>query len=676
MFPGNLPPDLITVTDFPHSFEIIEHNWIPLSDGTRLAARIWLPEGVSDRPVPAVLEYIPYHIRDGRRDDDDLIHPFFAGHSIAGVRVDIRGSGNSEGLLHDEYLKQEHDDALEVIAWLAAQPWCNGNVGMMGLSWGGFNSLQVAARQPEALKAIIAVGATVDRYNDDVHYKQGCLLNENFGWGSSFMSFNSRPPDPDVVGDDWRKIWLDRLENLPFLPERWLSHQSRDDYWRHGSVCEDYSAIQCPVMIVTGWGDAYVNAVPRLLENLTAPCRAIAGPWAHQYPHLATPGPAIDFLGEAVSWWRQWLTGDAEATPTPQYRAFRSEAANVDQWENALAGQWLATSWDTGKQNEQLFYLTDHSLKTEPGSLTPQTVKSPVDCGITGGEFIPHCKGPEMPVDQRIDDGRSVTFDTEVLTEPLDIWGDATLRLRVRSDRPVAQLIARLCDIGPDGRSSRVTVGVLNLTHRNSQTNPEPMPINEEVDITIKFDHVCHRFLPGHRLRLALSTTYWPMIWPILPNPTLIISGPATLSIPHPASVTPVSMPPPRAPAANTTISLEPPQNERRVNIDIRQAKTTVDILDYYGKSRYLDHGLTTSGRKEEQFAIQWADSTSATHNLHWRQTVARGDWSTATHLIANMSIEEDHYLLRLNLWAMEGEMEIFHREWRSQVLRSVDLKD
>ncbi len=226
MFPEGEPANLETVEAFPH--EIVDEPtlWVPLADGTRLAARLWRPADAERNPVPAILEFIPYRRRDGRLAVDERIHPFFAGHGFASLRVDIRGSGDSGGILADEYLKLEQDDAVELIAWIAAQPWCDGRVGMMGLSWGGFSSLQVAARRPEPLKAIVALGATVDRYNDDVHYKNGCLLNENFGWASSFLSFQTRPPDPKVLGEAWRETWLHRLENLAFFAETWFAHFS------------------------------------------------------------------------------------------------------------------------------------------------------------------------------------------------------------------------------------------------------------------------------------------------------------------------------------------------------------------------------------------------------------------------------------------------------------------
>jgi len=236
----------VIVTTFPRSVRVIEHTLIPLKDGTALAARIWLPDDAEQNPVPAILEYLPYRKRDGTYERDALTHPYLAGHGYAGVRVDIRGCGESDGLLFDEYAKQEQDDGVEVIAWLAAQPWCSGVVGMMGISWGGFNGLQIAARRPPALKAIVTICSTDDRYADDVHYMGGTLLAaDGLEWGSFFFGSMCLPPDPMLVGDRWRAVWLERLANVPLFFELWLQHRRRDGYWKHGSVCEDYGAIRC-----------------------------------------------------------------------------------------------------------------------------------------------------------------------------------------------------------------------------------------------------------------------------------------------------------------------------------------------------------------------------------------------------------------------------------------------
>ncbi len=250
--------------------------------------------------MPAILEYLPYRKRDGTIVRDHLTHPYFAGHGYACVRVDMRGCGEADGVLEDEYSEQEQDDGVEVIDWIAAQDWCTGKVGMMGISWGGFNGLQIAALEPEPLKAIITLCSTDDRYADDIHYKGGCLLNENLGWGATMLAYSSRAPDPLLYGEKWYEAWMERLEAEPFLSARWLKHQRRDSYWKHGSVCEDYSRIKAAVLAVGGWNDAYSNAIPRMINGMTSPVRAIIGPWTHKYPHFAVPEPRIGFLQEAL----------------------------------------------------------------------------------------------------------------------------------------------------------------------------------------------------------------------------------------------------------------------------------------------------------------------------------------------------------------------------------------
>ena len=275
---------MTVIEDFPHDVEEIENVWVPMSDGARLAARIWLPRSAHETPVPAILEFLPYRKRDLMRLRDEPMHRYYAGNGYAALRVDLRGTGDSDGILTDEYTQQEHDDAVELIAWIADQPWCSGAVGMVGISWGGFNSLQVAARRPPALKAVIALCAADDRYADDAHYMGGCLLNENQQWGTVLMAYNAFPPDPEISGDGWRDKWLERLDHATPFSALWLGHQRRDAYWEHGSVSEDLGRIACPVYAIGGWADGYSNAVPRLLAGLG---RALQGAGRSLVPHVS-----------------------------------------------------------------------------------------------------------------------------------------------------------------------------------------------------------------------------------------------------------------------------------------------------------------------------------------------------------------------------------------------------
>ncbi|MFP4033745.1 MAG: CocE/NonD family hydrolase, partial [Desulfococcaceae bacterium] len=316
-----------TVHHFPHGVTVVENVWIPMPDGARLAARLWLPDGAETTPVPTILEYIPYRKRDQTRARDDANHYYFAGRGYAGLRVDIRGSGDSEGVLADEYLAGELEDGLRILEWIEKQPWSDGKAGMIGISWGGFNGLQIAALAPPQLKAVVTVCSTDDRYADDIHYMGGCLLGDNLSWASVMFARNALPPDPEIVGGRWRRMWRRRLEESGLWLDNWLRHQRRDDFWKHGSVCEDFSAIQCPVMAVSGWADGYSNAVFRLLEGLSVPRKGLVGPWSHKYPHQGVPGPAIGFLQECVRWWDRWLKGEENGAETgPMLRVWMQDS--------------------------------------------------------------------------------------------------------------------------------------------------------------------------------------------------------------------------------------------------------------------------------------------------------------------------------------------------------------
>ena len=359
------------VRDFPHSVRVIENTWITLSDGTRLAAKIWLPDDADTDPVPAVLEFLPYRKRDGTAARDQLLFPYLAGHGYAGVRVDLRGHGDSDGLPEDEYTPQEQADGAEVIAWIAEQPWCTGAVGMHGISWGGFNSLQIAALRPPALRAIITLCSTDDRYTDDVHYKGGLVLGlDMLHWATYMLLANAEPPDPEIVGADrWRDLWLARIEASQPLAETWLEHQRRDAYWKQGSVIEDHSAITAAVYAVGGWQDGYTNAVPRLLEGLSCPRKGLIGPWGHAWPQDATPLPAIGFLQEALRWWDHWLKGiDNGIMQEPMLRAWVQDSVRPTPTHQERPGRFVSADAWPPPTSARALHLGERTLLDEPGA--------------------------------------------------------------------------------------------------------------------------------------------------------------------------------------------------------------------------------------------------------------------------------------------------------------------
>jgi uncharacterized protein len=643
----------LIVTTFPRAVRIIEHTMVALKDGTMLAARIWLPEDAEQNPVPAILEYLPYRKRDGTYERDALTYPWLAGHGYAGVRVDIRGSGESDGLLSDEYARQEQDDALEIIAWLAAQPWCSGAVGMMGISWGGFNALQVAARRPAALKAIVTICSTDDRYADDVHYMGGAKLNAGFGWAAFFFGAMCHPPDPALVGDRWRAMWLERLTNVPLFLEIWTRHQRRDAYWRHGSVCEDYAAIQCPVYAVGGWTDGYTNAIPRLLERLAVPRKGLIGPWAHAYPHFALPGPQIGFLQEMLRWWDHWLKGaETGVMDEPMVRAWMTDSVQPAAYHETLPGRWVAEpSWPPPQSKSHRLFLTDDGLRPERAPLAARTVCSPQTVGKDAGSWCPFGRGADQAGDQRADDARSLVFETPPLEEAIEILGAAIVTLDIASDRPIANLAVRLCDVHPSAESLRVSFGVQNLTHRDGHETPQPLVPGQRYAVRIKLNDAGAVFPAGHRIRLALSTAYWPMIWPAPDVATLtIFSG--TLDLPvRPPQVADAALPPLPGPQTATP---------ERPTV-IRPGLVRIDRL-----------GLEVATEGKFAFDITDDDPLSATAEMQRTETIRRDAWQVRIETRMRLACTHDAFLLQASLRAWEGTSEVCHRDWDHSIPRDL----
>lgn len=657
-------------TDFP--CRIIEHEdmGIPMPDGCRLSARVWMPADAATKPVPAVLEYIPYRKRDGTLPRDEMMHPYVAGHGYACVRVDMRGNGDSDGLMSDEYTQVEMDDAVAVIDWLSRQPWCSGAVGMMGKSWGGFNCLQAAFNQPPALKAVISVCSTTDRFADDIHYKGGCLLGENFGWGAVMLSYSSRPPDP-VLWPDWRKIWLDRLEHEPWLAPRWAALQERGAFWKHGSVCEDYSRMTVPVLVWGGWADNYMNTVAHLVENVPAACKGIVGPWVHQYPHTAVPGPRVGFLQEAVRWWDRWLKGIPNgAEDDPAYRAFMLHSAPPDASATHRAGHWIATDWPSPQVSQQRFELGTGVLADRAEGGMSVTVATPQHLGLRAGEFFPMGLNAEMPDDQQQDDALSACFDGAVLEDPLELLGAAELRFSVASDRPLGFVVARLCDVAPDGTSVRIAHGMLNLCHRDGRENPMPMVPHQSVEVTFRLDQMAYRVAAGHRLRLALSNSYWPFVWPSPQAGTLTVTA-GSLVLPVRSGPAAGWVPPPAEHAVPWKHRvLRQGRTRRFIEEDLVAGTHALVVEDDLGDSENLVHGLCSGETMSERWEIRPDDPLSARAVHVWEQRLSRGDWRVRTLAEAEMTGTADDLRMTARLRAWEGDELVFDRAWDERVPR------
>ncbi|MFW5823019.1 MAG: CocE/NonD family hydrolase [Tangfeifania sp.] len=665
--------------NLPRKIKEIENTWIPMPDGTKLAARIWMPEDAETDPVPAILEYIPYRKRDYKRIRDEMNHGYFAGHGYAGVRVDIRGSGDSEGILTDEYLEQELSDGEEIIKWLAAQPWCDGNVGMIGISWGGFNGLQIAARRPGALKAIITVCSTDDRYADDVHYMGGCLLGDNLSWASVMFSKNSLPPDPEIVGDKWKKMWLDRLEHSDLWLQKWLEHQTRDEYWKHGSVNENYDDIQCAVMAVSGWADGYSNAVFRMLKNLKVPRMGLVGPWSHRYPHDGEPGPAIGFLQESLRWWDRWLKGkETGIDKEPMVKAWVQDSVLPFTSYEERPGYWLGLNeWPSEKVKEEHWYLhSDNTLSMGENTRKPEAmwVKSPLSLGMFAGKWCSYSAPPDLPGDQRDEDGGALIFNSGILEENLEITGAPLAEFTISVDKPVAQIAVRLSDIHPDGKATRVTYGVLNLTHYKDHEFPEKLVPGKKYKVRIQLNEIGHIFPEGHRFRVSVSSSYFPLAWTPPEMATVLVhTEESRISLPvlNGESDQKVSFEEPLGVKPHSVKkTIKAPDYKWNVNRDLITNESTMEIIKEEDIFHLNEIDLKIRDFNIEKYSVRDDSLETVKGEVIWEKALERDDWKVKTYANTRLTSDKENFYIHATLDAYEGESRIFSKIWNEAIPR------
>ncbi len=670
-------------TDFPHKIREIENTWIPLADGTRLAARIWMPEDATARPVPALLEYLPYRKDDGTVIRDARRQPYLAGHGYAAVRVDMRGSGDSDGILQDEYLPQEQDDALEVLSWIAAQPWCDGNIGMHGISWGGFNSLQVAARQPPELKAILVIGFTDDRYNDDVHYMGGCVLaSQMMQWAGVMFAYNAAPPDPHSVGQRWREMWLERMEKTPPYLHAWLRHQRRDEYWKHGSVGETYSAIRVPVLAVGGWADSYNNSIPRLLSGLEVPRMGLIGPWSHAFPEWGPPGPRIGFLQESLRWWDHWLKGiDNGLLEEPVLRSWIQQREPPARHYAERKGYWVADpAWPSPHISKRVFVLNGgragHSLDESPVAESPLSIRGLLAHGFDHPTWASYGSAGEYPGDQRLADGQSLNFTSSPLAESLVLLGDPQLELELTADQPLALVAVRLCDVAPDGASVLVSWGLLNLTHRESHAAPSALEAGKRYAVKVPLNFIGYEFSAGHRLRIGISPTYARQAWPSPRPVTLTVFSGAgcrlTLPVRSPqAGDGHVTFPPAEIAPPLAVTTLRPDSRQQTVTHDQVQDQVIFRLEKDSGRIR-IPNGMEVDRWSLETHSLTEGDPLSMEQRVQSRLEYRRADWRVRIETDSYLRADETHFHLSNRLDAFEGDEPVFTRTWTTSIQRDL----
>jgi putative CocE/NonD family hydrolase len=496
---------------------VLHEVFIPLPDGTRLAADLFTPAGLSlggegGERLPVLLEYLPYRKTEGRSRSADLYH-YFTSRGYVVARVDIRGTGASEGrLIPHEYSAIELDDGEQVIAWLAAQPWSNGKVGMFGISWGGFNAIQMAVRAPPALNAFVAVMATEDLYQDDVHYMDGILHMDS--WMMSHDLYNALPGAPDYVLDEaWQR---DRFDTEPSI-FTYLRQQRDGPFWDRASARDKYDQIKVPGFHIGGWYDGYRDSVARMVENVSVPVKGLVGPWDHFWPHDAWPGESIEWRAEAVRWFDHWLKGeDTGMLEEPKLAVFMRDWHPPSADIETVPGHWRwLDSWPpAGQQIKTLYAQAGGLLATAPAAAgqAPAALPYKASIGVEAG-------GPVMwwgsvAPDQQGTDDHSLVFETEPLAEPLQIVGLPRALLQVSADAVRGNWIARLSNVAPDGQVTQVAGAAFNGTHRKSAREPSALLPGEWFDLDIEMRFTSWTFPAGHRIRLAVNNAQWPMLWP------------------------------------------------------------------------------------------------------------------------------------------------------------------
>ncbi|NUK70426.1 CocE/NonD family hydrolase [Streptomyces lunaelactis] len=656
-------------TDFPYE-TAHEDVRIPLADGTKLYARIWRP--LTDEPVPALLEYQPYRLSDWTAPRDRQRHPWYAGHGYASVRVDVRGHGNSEGLPGDEYDTTELADGVEVVNWLARQPWCTGRVGMFGISWGGIDALQIAALAPEPLKAIVTVCSSDDRYDNDAHYMGGSVLAVDMhARAAALLALVARPPDPLFAGDEWRELWLKRLEAVAPFVHTWLAHQIRDDYWKHASVCEDYSAIDAAVLAVGGWHDPYRDTVLRLVEHLPPDrVRGLIGPWPHQYPDRGRPpGPAIGFLQETLRWWDHHLKGiDNDVMSEPLLRSWISESHPPATGYPELPGRWVGDSaWPSPHITPVPYALQG----------APVIVDSPQHTGLDAGRFLPLGNDADLPPDQREEDARSACFEFPVTGDPIEILGRPRVTLRLRLDVPHGQAAARVCDVAPDGSSTLVTRGVLNLSARHGRERANAWPLGATEDVSFELNGIGHTFPPGHRIRLAVSSAYWPWIWPGTDSAgfTLDPAG-SRLELPvreHTDEKFVFEEPEQSEPlGVSVPATLDEQRPERLITRDVAKGEWKLEADPRYGGTRVHPDGLEFTEDALETYTIQERDPHSAHTRSDWTIRLHRPElaWDVRIETRSEITCDAADFITSDEVVCRHGEEIVFHRTWEKRIPR------
>lgn len=500
--------EAIPVADAAQYDFTLETGLLRMKDGVQLSVTYYRPTAKTpDETFPVLMEMVPYRKDDFFALGDYEYGAYFARRGYVVARVDVRGTGGSEGPVPvSEYSEAEISDAVQLIDQFSKMPWSNGKVGMYGISWSAFNALMTAHRKPPALKGIIAAHGSSDLYYNDVHYIDGALHIDTYA--HQIDTDNAMPQSPDYRIDD--TYFKNRFDREPWL-FTWMREQQDSTFWRKESV-QHKGPLEVPAYLIGGLLDGYRDFVTHVSQNATAPVIAEIGPWNHAWPEYGTPGPNYEWRQKALRWWDHWLKGaDNGILDEPRRMAFMRTGHPPATDLDTIPGYWRCdTQWPVdGSHIRRLYPQAGKQLGETVAQQTTDSLRYLAGTGMAAGGWW-----GEQTGDMAADDVNSLVYDSAPLTEAVDIMGIPQVRLRVVADAPLYQWTVRLEDVAPDGKVSLVSGGIINPSQRESRLHPKALVPGEATTLNATTRYTTWRFKPGHRIRLAVANAQFPMIWP------------------------------------------------------------------------------------------------------------------------------------------------------------------
>ncbi len=535
--------------------------------------------------------------------------------------------------------------------------------------------------RPPHLKAIVPIYATDDRYTDDCHYVGGCLrMYYDIGlYATRMVAWNALPPAVEGLEEDWERIWREHMEGQRPYMLTWLAHQTNDAYWRPASVAGQYEKIACPVFLIGGWQDGYPNPPLRLFEHLRVPKRLIIGPWNHARPDAAVPGPRIHYLHEVLRWLDHWLNGrDTGVLREPPIAVYMQRYDEPRPDRTLTRGEWrYLEAWPPPEQSSLARFLAPRGrLAPVPGTgERAEELGYVPTAGVAGGLWSGGLS-VGLPGDQRPDEGFSLVFTSEPIEEPVEVLGRPRVILYVSSSAEVAAFVVKLSDVAPDGTSALVSRGILNGTRRHSLAEPSPMVPGEVYGLSIDLDATGWIFEPGHRIRLAISGSDFPNVWPTpLPATNRVYLGkdkPSHLVLPL-APASPPGLPPPAflAPpegSPTAVVATEGPTWEVREDM----MRGTATVLIEYGRTLRLPDGTEIAEHQRMRNTVSRHDPASATARGETRVRRTHRDTAVEANAVGQITSSLTDLRLSVNLDVFVDGQARFSRQWDATFRRQL----